>query len=335
MNNNMYVSASPHLRSGISTTSVMRDVIIALLPSVIAGNIIFGIRALFIVVLTVASCVASEYIARRVMKRSNTIGDLSAVVTGILLGLNYPVGINPFMAVFGGVVAIVVAKQMFGGIGQNFVNPALAARIILLVSFPTDMTTWATPFYYTGTVDAVTGATPLAQNASGTFTGSYLDLFLGNVGGCIGETCVLAILLGGIYLIARKVISPVIPVTFIATVFVLAFIMGQDPVFHILSGGVMLGAFFMATDYTTSPITTKGKVIFAVGCGLMTMLIRVYANLPEGVSFSIVLMNILVPHIENLTRPTAFGQEKPVKAAKETVKEAAKADNSSEKKGDK
>lgn len=311
MNSNMYVSASPHLRSGISTTSIMRDVIIALLPSVVAGSIIFGVRALLIVALTVASCVVSEYISRKVMKRNNTIGDLSAVVTGVLLGLNYPVGINPVMAVFGGVVAIVVVKQMFGGIGQNFVNPALAARIILLVSFPTDMTTWASPFYYTqGAVDAVTSATPLAQNAAGTFSGSYLDLFLGNVGGCIGETCALAILLGGIYLIARKVISPIIPVTYIATVFVLAFVMGQDPVFHILSGGVMLGAFFMATDYTTSPITSKGKVIFAIGCGLMTMLIRVYANLPEGVSFSIVLMNILVPHIENLTRPKAFGKIK-------------------------
>ena len=276
MNSNMYVSASPHLRSGISTTSIMRDVIIALLPSVVAGSIIFGVRALLIVALTVASCVVSEYISRKVMKRNNTIGDLSAVVTGVLLGLNYPVGINPVMAVFGGVVAIVVVKQMFGGIGQNFVNPALAARIILLVSFPTDMTTWASPFYYTqGAVDAVTSATPLAQNAAGTFSGSYLDLFLGNVGGCIGETCALAILLGGIYLIARKVISPIIPATYIATVFVLAFVMGQDPVFHILSGGVMLGAFFMATDYTTSPITSKGKVIFAIGCGLMTMLIRV------------------------------------------------------------
>ena len=307
MNSNMYVSASPHLRSGISTTSIMRDVIIALLPSVVAGSIIFGVRALLIVALTVASCVVSEYISRKVMKRNNTIGDLSAVVTGVLLGLNYPVGINPVMAVFGGVVAIVVVKQMFGGIGQNFVNPALAARIILLVSFPTDMTTWASPFYYTqGAVDAVTSATPLAQNAAGTFSGSYLDLFLGNVGGCIGETCALAILVGGIYLIARKVISPIIPVTYIATVFVLAFVMGQDPLFHILSGGVMLGAFFMATDYTTSPITSKGKVIFAIGCGLMTMLIRVYANLPEGVSFSIVL----VPHIENLTRPKAFGEIK-------------------------
>lgn len=311
MNSNMYVSASPHLRSGISTASVMRDVVIALVPSVIAGSIIFGVRALLIVLLTVVSCVASEYAARKVMKRSSTIGDLSAVVTGVLLGLNYPVGISPFIAVFGGVVAIVVAKQMFGGIGQNFINPALAGRIILLVSFPTDMTTWASPFYYTqGSVDTVTSATPLAQNAAGTFSGSYMDLFLGNVGGCIGETCALAILVGGIYLIARKVISPVIPVTFIATVFVLALVMGQDPLFHILSGGVMLGAFFMATDYTTSPITPKGKVIFAVGCGLMTMLIRVYANLPEGVSFSIVLMNILVPHIENLTRPTAFGETK-------------------------
>ena len=304
-------ASSPHIRQGDTTRGIMSDVVIALLPAAVYGCILFGWHAALVLSVCIIFAVLSEFLWNKALKKPNTTGDMSAVVTGLLLGMNLPSSIPLWQAAIGSIVAIIVVKQMFGGIGQNFVNPALAARIILLVSFPTDMTTWASPFYYTqGAVDAVTSATPLAQNAAGTFSGSYLDLFLGNVGGCIGETCALAILLGGIYLIARKVISPIIPVTYIATVFVLAFVMGQDPVFHILSGGVMLGAFFMATDYTTSPITSKGKVIFAIGCGLMTMLIRVYANLPEGVSFSIVLMNILVPHIENLTRPKAFGEIK-------------------------
>lgn len=306
MDAKLYVSSSPHLRKSTNTSNIMLDVIIALVPAVVAATIIFGVRSLLIIAVTIISCVATEYICRRVMKRNNTIGDLSAVVTGLLLALNLPVGINPLMAVFGGVVAIVVVKQMFGGIGQNFVNPALAARIILLVSFPTDMTTWNVPFYYTGNVDAVTGATPLA----GGFSGTYMDLFLGTTGGCLGETCAAALILGGFYLCIRKVISPVIPLTYIGTVFALSYILGGDPVFHILSGGLMLGAIFMATDYTTSPMTSKGKFIFAIGCGVITVLIRLYANLPEGVSFSIVLMNILVPHIEKLTAPKPFGYEK-------------------------
>lgn len=257
----------------------------------------------------ILSCVVLEYICRKVMKRKNTTGDLSAVVTGLLLALNLPPGLNPLMAVFGCIVAIVVVKQMFGGIGNNFVNPAITARIVLLVSFPVPMTTWEKPFEWLNTADSVTGATPLALVAQGEST-SYLDLFLGNRGGCIGETCVLALLLGGIYLVARRVISPIIPLSFIGTVFVLSFLLGGDPVFHIMSGGVMLGAIFMATDYTTSPMNPLGKLIFGIGCGVITVLIRLYANLPEGVSYSIILMNILTPHIENLTRPRPFGKEK-------------------------
>ena len=303
------VSSSPHLSSGATTRKIMLDVIIALVPASVAAVIFFGWKSLMLIAVCIASCTALEYICRKVMKRKNTVGDLSAVVTGLLLALNLPSGLNPLIAVFGCVVAIVVVKQMFGGIGNNFVNPAITARIVLLVSFPVQMTTWEKPFEWLKTADSVTGATPLALMSQGTSTG-YMDLFLGNTGGCIGETCALALLLGGIYLVARKVISPIIPLCFIGTVFVLSFLLGGDPLFHILSGGVMLGAIFMATDYTTSPMNPAGKVIFGIGCAVITVLIRFYANLPEGVSFSIILMNILVPHIENLTRTKPFGKEK-------------------------
>ena len=309
MENILTVSSSPHLSSGATTRRIMLDVIISLVPASIAATVFFGWKSLMLIAVCVISCVVMEYICRRVMKRKNTIGDLSAVVTGLLLALNLPSGLNPLIAVFGCAVAIIAVKQMFGGIGNNFVNPAITARIVLLVSFPVHMTTWEKPFEWLNTADSVTGATPLALATQGDKTG-YLDLFLGNTGGCIGETCALALLLGGIYLVARRVISPVIPVCFIGTVFVLSFLLGQDPLFHILSGGVMLGAIFMATDYTTSPMNTLGRVIFGIGCGIITVLIRLYANLPEGVSFSIILMNILVPHIENLTRPRPFGKEK-------------------------
>ena len=309
MENMLTVSSSPHLSSGATTRKIMLDVIIALVPASVAAVIFFGWKSLMLIAVCIASCTALEYICRKVMKRKNTVGDLSAVVTGLLLALNLPSGLNPLIAVFGCVVAIVVVKQMFGGIGNNFVNPAITARIVLLVSFPVQMTTWEKPFEWLKTADSVTGATPLALMSQGTSTG-YMDLFLGNNGGCIGETCALALLLGGIYLVARKVISPIIPLCFIGTVFVLSFLLGGDPLFHILSGGVMLGAIFMATDYTTSPMNPAGKVIFGIGCGVITVLIRFYANLPEGVSFSIILMNILVPHIENLTRTKPFGKEK-------------------------
>ena len=265
--------------------------------------------ALYVVVATVAACVLSEFVCRKVMKRSNTVGDLSAVVTGLLLAFNLPVSTykNIWLPVLGGIIAIVVVKQMFGGIGQNFVNPALAARIILMTSFPTLMTTWTAPG--TSSVDAVSTATPLALIAEGKLSElpSYMDMFLGNRAGCLGETCVVALLIGGIYLVIRKVISPIIPLTYIAVVFVFSAILGQDPVMQILSGGLFLGAIFMATDYTTSPLTNKGKFIYAIGCGILTTLIRTFGSLPEGVSFSIIIMNILVPHIEKLTTPKAFG----------------------------
>lgn len=310
MNDKLYVSPSPHLRRGDTTQKLMLDVIIALAPAMAASWIIFGLRALLVQLVTVVACVASEYIARRVMKRDNTITDLSAVVTGILLAFNLPVSINPFIAAFGGVIAIVVVKQMFGGIGQNFVNPALTARIILMASFPSKMSTWSEPFYYLkGSADAITTASPLYLVKAGGTLPSYFDLFMGIRAGCLGETCAAALLLGGIYLVARGVIKPVIPLCYIGTVFLFTLALGQDPVFHILSGGLLLGAIFMATDYTTSPLNFKGRVVFGIGCGIFTVLIRVFGALPEGVSFSIILMNILVPHIEHLTRPRPFGEE--------------------------
>ena len=299
----------------------MLDVIIALTPAMIASVILFGFRAMVVILTCIASCVLSEYICRRVMKRSQTVGDLSCVVTGILLALNLPVTINPLISVFGGVIAIVVVKQMFGGIGQNFVNPALTARIILMNSFPARMTHWTAAFDYSATADAVTTATPLGilSEGSGGQLPSYLDMFLGKTGGCLGETCALAILIGGIYLILRRVISPVIPVTYLATAALFSFLFGRDPLFDLLSGGLMLGAFFMATDYTTSPLYFWGRVVFAVGCGALTLVIREFGSLPEGVSYSIILMNILTPLIERYIKPRAFGLVK-----EKRTKEAAK-----------
>ena len=294
----LIVSSSPHLRSGASTQRIMLDVILALCPALIASFVFFGPRALILVAVTVLSCVLSEYISRKVMKRDNTVPDLSCIVTGLLLAFNLPVSLNPLMAVF-------------GGIGQNFVNPALTARIILMNSFPADMSSWTPAFGWLNGTDATTTATPLAVlKQGGEFNFSYMDLFLGSTGGCLGETCALALILGGVYLIVRRVISPVIPVTYLATVTVISLIAGRDPLVDLLTGGLMIGAFFMATDYTTSPISRNGRIIYAIGCGLFTMLIRMFASLPEGVSYSIVLMNILVPLIERVSLPKPFGSRK-------------------------
>lgn len=312
MENKLYVSSSPHFRSSTSTTKIMLDVIIALIPACIASIIIFGAQSLMLIAICVASCVLCEYISRKVMKRDTTIGDLSAVVTGVLLALNLPVNINPLIAIFGCVIAIVVVKQMFGGIGMNFVNPALAARIVLLVSFPNAMMTWVDAFWYKNP-DAIASATPLASEPN---TYSYAQLFLGTTGGSLGETCAVALILGGVYLVIKKVISPIIPCVYVLSAGVMSLIVGQDPIYQILSGGLLLGAIFMATDYTTSPVTKWGKVIFAALCGILTILLRCYSNMPEGVSFSIILMNILVPHIEALTTPKAFGKVKKAKGDK-------------------
>lgn len=313
------VSASPHVRSAQTVTGIMLNVIIALLPALAASIWLFGPRVLLVCLVTVGTCVLSEYISRRIMKKHNTLGDLSAVVTGLLLAFNLPVSIPLWEAAIGSVVAIVVVKQFFGGIGQNFVNPAITGRIILMVSFPTAMTTWIKPLSWLDkTAETVTTATPLTMMTKGGELSdelpSLLDMFIGVRGGSLGETCAAAIIFGGVYLMIRKIISPAIPLSFIGTVAVVMLIAGKGSLqfvaYQLLSGGLMLGAFFMATDYTTSPINLKGRIIFGIGCGLLTSFIRLFGSLPEGVSFSIILMNILVPHIEHLTTPKPFGAVK-------------------------
>ena len=314
MDAKLHVSSSPHFKSNNSTRRIMLDVIIALCPAAIAACVIFGLRSLVLIAVCIATCVLLEYVSRKIMKRDTTIGDLSAVVTGLLLALNLPVDINPLIAMFGCLIAIVVVKQMFGGIGMNFVNPALAARIVLLVSFPSAMMHWvpALGAPAAAQIDAATSATPLAAEP-GVY--SYVDLLLGRCGGSIGEVCAVALLLGGVYLVIRRVISPIIPCVYLATAALMSLIVGLDPLYQLLSGGLLLGAIFMATDYTTSPVTKWGKVIFAIGCGFFTIMLRQYSNMPEGVSFSILLMNILVPLIERATIPRTLGFVKKKKGA--------------------
>lgn len=320
LNNKLVVSASPHDRTPRTVRGIMLDVIIAMVPALIASVIFFGPRALLVECVSVASCVIFEAFSRIVMKRNQTIGDLSAVITGLLLAFNLPVSIPLWMVVIGAGVSIVVVKQFFGGIGQNFVNPALAGRIVLLNSFSVAMTNWTQPLSWMGDTDAVTSASPLATINAMVSGGAapqdvnLTEMLLGWRAGCLGETCAIAIILGGIYLVVRKVISPTIPLSFVGTVAVVMLIAGKGDftfvAYELLGGGLLLGAVFMATDYTTSPITFKGKIIFGIGCGLITSLIRLFGNLPEGVSYSIIIMNILVPLIEKVTLPKPFGTPK-------------------------
>ncbi len=300
----LIVSVSPHVHAKDTTMTLMRDVLIALCPALVASVLFFGARSLLVCALCVAASVFFEWGFEKLCGRKNTVGDLSAAVTGLLLALNLPVGIPLWQAVFGSFVAIVVVKQLFGGIGHNFANPAITARIVMLIAFAGTMTTWAAPAF----ADVVSGATPLALLKDGG-TVSALSLFLGSVGGSLGETSALALLLGGVYLIARKVITWHTPVAFIGTVFVLALIKGgfSFALCEILAGGLFLGAFFMATDYVTTPSTKWGRVVFGVGCGLVTCLIRFFGNYPEGVSFSILLMNILTPYISKWTASKPLG----------------------------
>ena len=301
----LQVSSSPHIRQQPSTRRIMLDVIIALVPALFASLFIFGLQALAVVAVTVSSCVLTEYICRKMMKRDNTIVDLSAVVTGLLLAFSLPPAIPLWICVIGAVVAIGIVKQMFGGIGNNFVNPAITARIILMISFPLPMSTWTIPG---NPIDLVTTATPLESlNRGFSNLPSYWDMLIGFKGGCLGEISVLALLLGAGFLLFRKVIKIWIPFSYIATVLLIIAIAGRDPLFHLLSGGLVLGAFFMATDYVTSPLTTKGKLIYGVGCGLITALIRLFGGMAEGVSYAILLMNILTPHIDRMTIPIPFG----------------------------
>lgn len=292
------VSSSPHIRHADSTRGIMGDVIIALLPAAIYGCLLYKLSAVLLLIATVASAVAAELVWNVLLHKKQTVGDLSAAVTGLLLGLNLSPAVPIWMAVIGSVAAIIVVKQMFGGLGHNFVNPAIAARIILLVSFPAAMTSFVSP------IDAVSSATPLAE-PSGTY--SLKTLFLGMHAGCIGESSAFLLLIGGIYLVLRRVISPIIPLSFVGTLALFTLVSGGDVASQILSGGLMLGAIFMATDYTTSPSMPLGKLIFGIGCGAITFTIRKFGSLPEGVSYAIILMNILTPHIDRLDASKPFG----------------------------
>ncbi|MBS7324854.1 MAG: RnfABCDGE type electron transport complex subunit D [Angelakisella sp.] len=306
----LLVSAGPHIRSNASTTSIMGDVLIALLPAVVASVLVFGTRALLLEVVCVASSVLFEYLFRRLLKRSNTISDLSAAVTGLLLAFNLPAGFPIWMAILGCFVAIVIVKQLFGGIGCNFANPAITGRIFLLIAFAGQMTTWPTANSYISGIDAVSGATPLALIKEGSIETlpAVKNLLFGIRGGCLGETCAIALLIGFIYLVLRRVITPTIPVVYVATIALMSLILGYDPIYMILTGGVLLGGIFMLTDYATSPATELGKVVFAVGAGIITMLIRNSSGgYPEGVSFAILLMNILCPYIAKLGHKKPFG----------------------------
>ena len=310
------VSSAPHITGKDSSRSIMLDVIIAMVPALIAATMIFGSRALILTAVTVAACVVFEFLWNKALKKEQTIGDLSAVVTGMLLAFNMPATMPYWMAIIGAAFAIIMVKQLFGGIGYNFVNPAITARIILATSFAGSMTNFAFPVT---TCDALASATPLAANVAGAFAdGSYpfYEMFLGMHGGVIGEVSALALLVGFVYLLIAKVISPVIPVTYVATVAVLAVVFGQNPLFHILGGGLLLGAIFMATDYVTSPYTVKGKIVFGIGLGLITMIIRIFGSMTEGVSYAILLMNLFVPYINRLTRQKPLGAPKKVKEAK-------------------
>ena len=312
MGNKLIVTAAPHITGPDSTQKIMQRVCLALCPTLVAAVIIFGINALILTLVTVAACVFFEWGYCKLVHREVPVGDFSAVVTGMLLAFNLPSTLPWWMAVVGAFISIVIVKQLFGGLGYNFANPAIVGRIALAMGFAGRMTS----FGYPRGVDAATAATPLAHIAD-FGPGDYVTLLLGNHGGVLGETCAITLLAGGIYLIATKVISPIIPVTYLGTVAVLSLAAGQDPIVQLLSGGLMLGAFFMATDYVTSPTTQKGKLIFGLGLGVITCAIRFLGTMAEGVSFSILLMNLVVPYIEVLTRQDKLGIAKVKKSKKE------------------
>ena len=331
------VASSPHVASPIDTQNLMRDVLIALVPAMVLGVVFFGPRALIATIISVVACEFFEWGYRKLMKKSTVNGDLSAAVTGVLLAFVCAPTLPYWMLVIGDFFAIVVVKQLFGGLGKNFLNPALAGRAFLMLSYPVAMTTWAVPGKWAGLVsaaDAVTGATPLSVDFmhSGTLPdASLMDMLVGKVGGCTGEVSALLLLAGGIYLIARGVIRPHIPVAFIGTVAVLTFIFPQGGngnlewmLYELLGGGLMLGAFFMATDYVTSPTGPMGEVIFGIGCGLLTVFIRYFGGYPEGVSYAILIMNVCAWFIDQVVRPARFGFTKEMKEKAKAAKKAAK-----------
>ena len=306
MSGKLKLTLSPHIHSGKSTAGIMRDVLISLAPAAIAGVVIFGLRALLVIALCVGSCVGFEALYNLIVKKEQTVRDLSAAVTGLLLALNLPANIPLWQCVIGSLFAIVVVKCLFGGIGNNLVNPAITARVFMLVAFGS-MANQAFPTI----VDTVSSATPLTQMAEGT-TPALTELLFGLHGGAIGETCAVALLVGFVYLLVRRVISWHLPVVFIGTTFLFSFFMGglnvMSALSMVLAGGLLIGAIFMATDYVTSPATARGKVIFGVGAGVITCMIRYFGVYPEGVSFAILLMNILTPYIDSWTKHKVYGK---------------------------
>ncbi len=316
MSSSIIVSGTPHVRSKESIQSIMRDVVIALIPASVMGIYYFGIKALMLIIVSIVSSVVFEWGYEKILKKPVTISDFSAILTGLLLALNLPATASWWVPVVGSFIAIVIAKQFYGGLGQNFINPALIGRAFLVAAYPTQTTGAA---FATGrmVVDASTYATPLAELKAGTAivnADAIKNALIGNVGGTIGETCAIALIIGGIYLLVKHVISWRIPVVYIVVVFILTSLMRGNGflggVYEIFCGGLMLGAIFMATDYVTSPISAKGQIIFAIGCGILTSLIRVYGGYPEGVSYSILIMNLAVPLIDRVTRPRIFGEVK-------------------------
>lgn len=308
MDQMLHVSSNPHVRDKMTTSKIMQLVALALLPTTLFGIYNFGLRALLVVVITVASSVFFEWIYDKMMHKKNTITDFSAVVTGLLLALNMPASIPLWMPVLGSAFAIIVVKQLFGGLGQNFMNPALAARCFLLTSFALFMNNFSSAKLG---FDSLTGATPLAQLRAGE-TVDLASLVIGRIPGTIGEVSVIALLIGAIYMVVRKVISPVIPLIYIGTVFVFTFLFGGFNLTYSLSeicaGGLIFGAFFMATDYVTSPLTPKGQIVYGLILGIVTGIFRLWGASPEGVSYAIIFSNLLVPLIERYTLPTAFGK---------------------------
>ena len=316
MSSSIIVSGTPHVRSKESIQSIMRDVVIALIPASVMGIYYFGIKALMLIIVSIVSSVVFEWGYEKILKKPVTISDFSAILTGLLLALNLPATASWWVPVVGSFIAIVIAKQFYGGLGQNFINPALIGRAFLVAAYPTQTTGAA---FATGrmVVDASTYATPLAELKAGTAivnADAIKNALIGNIGGTIGETCAIALIIGGIYLLIKHVISWGIPVVYIVVVFILTSLMRGNGflggVYEIFCGGLMLGAIFMATDYVTSPISAKGQIIFAIGCGVLTSLIRVYGGYPEGVSYSILIMNLAVPLIDRVTRPRIFGEVK-------------------------
>lgn len=315
------VSASPHIHQKETISSIMLDVIIALIPAAICGIYSFGYRAAMVMLTTMAACVLSEYVYRKLMKKTITTSDCSALLTGLLLGLNLPSSIPFWMAAVGGFFAIIVVKQLYGGLGKNFLNPALAARCFMLIAWPQAMTAFEMPNAAASAASAVSSATPLAI-LKGTGSGvlpTLSESFWGHTAGCIGEVSAAMLLIGFAYLLIRRIISPRIPLTYILTFGVLTLLFGNNQtgesvfvftLMHILNGGLLIGAIFMATDYVTTPTTPLGQIIFAFGCGLLTFVIRRFGGYPEGTSFAILLMNLTVPLIDGAILPKRFGEVK-------------------------